>query len=54
MTVSKDKQQIAVILPKELVKLLDEIADKEFRTRSQQAAKIIGDYLINYSKTSEK
>jgi metal-responsive CopG/Arc/MetJ family transcriptional regulator len=45
MPVGKDSQQIAVILPKDVVEKLDDLAKSELRTRSQQAAKIIIDYL---------
>ena len=44
MSVSKDNQQITVVLPKLMVDKLDKLARIEIRTRSQQAAKIILDY----------
>lgn len=45
MAIKKDNQQISIVLPKDIVEKLDKLADYEFRTRSQQAAKIIADYL---------
>lgn len=45
MPVSDKNQQIAVVIPKTMVKKLDKLADKDIRTRSQAAAKIIIDYL---------
>ena len=44
MAISKDNQQIAVILPKAIVDKIDKLAEEELRTRSQQAAKIIIDF----------
>ena len=41
---SKDKTQISVALPKTIVKLLDEQAKNQMRTRSMEVAKIIIDY----------
>lgn len=41
MSLSKDKTQISVVLPREIVELLDIDAKVELRTRSQQAAKLI-------------
>jgi len=41
---SKDKVQISVTLPKAVVKLLDEQAKSQLRTRSMEVAKIIMDY----------
>ena len=45
MPPGKNNQQIAIVLPKEIIKELDELANEEVRTRSQQCAKIIIDYL---------
>lgn len=50
MPVSKDNQQITVVLPKDIVDKLDKIAKSEVRTRSQQAAKIILDYIEELEK----
>ena len=45
MPVGKDSQQIAVVIPKEYLILLDEYAANEMRTRSKAAAKIIIEFL---------
>ena len=45
MAVGKSNQQISITLPKEYIEQLDKIAEYEFRTRSQLAAKIIMEYL---------
>jgi metal-responsive CopG/Arc/MetJ family transcriptional regulator len=44
MAISEDKKQISVVLPQQIVDLLDKDRKKELRTRSMQAAKIIMDY----------
>lgn len=48
MPTSKDNQQITIVLPIDIVKILDELAKKEVRTRSQQSAKIIIDFLKSH------
>jgi metal-responsive CopG/Arc/MetJ family transcriptional regulator len=53
MGVSEDKKQIPVILPKDIVDLLDEERKKEVRSRSSQAAKIIMDYYGRKEKEKE-
>ena len=45
MPVSDKNQQIAVVLPKDVVEILDKYAEQEMRTRSKAAAKILIDYL---------
>jgi metal-responsive CopG/Arc/MetJ family transcriptional regulator len=54
MPVGENNQQITVVLPKLIVEKLDKLADKEVRTRSQQAAKIIIDYFKNYEESLGK
>lgn len=50
MPLKEGNQQISVVLPKSIIDKLDQVADEELRTRSQQAAKII----IDYFKCKEK
>jgi metal-responsive CopG/Arc/MetJ family transcriptional regulator len=52
MAIKNENQQISVVLPKSIVKKLDILATYEIRTRSQQGAKIIIDYInkIDFSK----
>lgn len=45
--VGEDNKQISIVLPKEIVNKLELLAKEKCRTRSQQAAKIIIDYLNN-------
>lgn len=47
MPLSPGNTQISVVLPKIIVELLDKEASGNFFTRSQQASRIIIDYLID-------
>jgi len=55
MAIKDENKQISVVLSKEQVEQLDMLANYEYRTRSQQAAKILIDYLktIDFSKIEE-
>jgi metal-responsive CopG/Arc/MetJ family transcriptional regulator len=54
MSISSENQTISITLPKDIIKMLDEIALKDDRSRGYIAAKIIKDniekYLTNITK----
>jgi metal-responsive CopG/Arc/MetJ family transcriptional regulator len=55
MPLSPGNTQISVVLPKIIVELLDKEAKDNFYTRSQQASRIIIDYLVaNHKKKDSK
>lgn len=53
MPLSKDTVQISVVLPKEVVEQLDAVAESNYYTRSQQAARIIIEYLKQLKEDSK-
>ena len=54
MPLSKDSVQISVVLPKLIVDRLDDIAESNYYTRSQQAARIIIEYIQQQLKKDSK
>jgi metal-responsive CopG/Arc/MetJ family transcriptional regulator len=54
MPLSKDNIQISVVLPKEIVDRLDDIAESNYYTRSQQSARIIIEYVQQQLKEDSK
>lgn len=49
MAIRKENIQVTTVIPKELNKQIEEMAKKEYRTKSQQIAKI----LIEYCETQK-
>lgn len=47
MAISKDKEQIVAVIPKEHKKILERIAEEEGRSLSAQVAYIIKQYIQN-------
>lgn len=54
MPLSKGTVQISVVLPKEVVEHLDNIAESNYYTRSQQAARIIIEYIQQQLKEDSR
>ncbi|MFA5307338.1 MAG: hypothetical protein WC365_07865 [Candidatus Babeliales bacterium] len=54
MPLSKGTVQISVVLPKEVVGHLDAVAESNYYTRSQQAARIIIEHLKQQLKEDSK
>ena len=54
MPLSKDTTQISVVLPKDIVERLDAVAESNYYTRSQQAARIIIEHLKQQLKEDSK
>jgi metal-responsive CopG/Arc/MetJ family transcriptional regulator len=53
MPLSPGNKQISVVLPQIIVDLLDKEAADHFFTRSQQASRIIIDYLVDHHKKED-
>jgi metal-responsive CopG/Arc/MetJ family transcriptional regulator len=53
MPLSPGNTQISVVLPQVIVDMLDKEAKENFYTRSQQAARIIIDYLVEHHKKED-
>ncbi len=53
MPLSPGNTQISVVLPKIIVDSLDKEATKNFYTRSQQASRIIIDYLVEHQSKED-
>jgi hypothetical protein len=53
MGVGKDKKQVPVILPLNILKLVDDEADYEDRSRSSQITRILKEYYIRNGKLED-
>jgi metal-responsive CopG/Arc/MetJ family transcriptional regulator len=54
MPVKDSNMQIAVILPKDIVKIIDDMAKEDGRTRSQAAGRIIIKYINSVQQNKEE